>query len=571
MPQHPSSGTAHLSTMVGSPAPPSSTTVSAVSITEDAPVGGGPSSCAARSLAAWWWLSRRAPRSSSASRRAAAWWAPRGRPGPPATACWVTSRASSSTSATPTSSSTAAARSRCGAWTASRSAPRGRAPLGAERRAADHLPLPGPGARLLRASYRLAVPDNVPVGSGAERHRALDGRARLGAVPTGAGTIAATASAASAARELRLRRRARAVGCSADRMELRSRAGDVRAVVPAGRYRVDAESEAGTAACAGSRTPRRAVPGPGAEHERRRGGRGRVVTAALDLSPHLRAARRALLYLVVGLGQGLTYLLVIGGGLVLGVLLAPLWVGLPLLVGHRAARVAAGRGRAPAGQPAAGDAPAAGPPPAPRGTGVREEHGRRRVLARARDAPAQAAGLAGRAGRRRPARRAGGRARRARRERARRRRRAARRPVGARPGRRRRAVPARAAGRDRLDRRARGRRRGAARARPPPAALARRRGGPGARDARRASRRPLAQHRLLAARARDLRRRRRPPGTLPTPAPAASGPRSTAAARVVGGLDDPQLDTRRAPPRGRAARPSGARCRSPARRRRRRR
>ena len=33
------------------------------------------------------------------------------------------------------------------------------------------------------------------------------------------------------------------------------------------------------------------------------------MTAALDLSPHLRAARRALLYLVVGLGQGLTYLL----------------------------------------------------------------------------------------------------------------------------------------------------------------------------------------------------------------------------------------------------------------------
>ena len=43
------------------------------------------------------------------------------------------------------------------------------------------------------------------------------------------------------------------------------------------------------------------------------------MTAALDLAPHLRAARRALLYLFVGLGQGLTYLLVIGGGLVLGV------------------------------------------------------------------------------------------------------------------------------------------------------------------------------------------------------------------------------------------------------------
>jgi signal transduction histidine kinase len=57
------------------------------------------------------------------------------------------------------------------------------------------------------------------------------------------------------------------------------------------------------------------------------------VTAALDVSPHLRAARRALLYLIVGLGQGLTYLLVVGGGLVLGVLLTPLWIGLPLLAG----------------------------------------------------------------------------------------------------------------------------------------------------------------------------------------------------------------------------------------------
>jgi signal transduction histidine kinase len=54
--------------------------------------------------------------------------------------------------------------------------------------------------------------------------------------------------------------------------------------------------------------------------------------AALDLAAHLRAARRALVYLVAGLGQGLTHLVVIGGGLVLGALLAPLWVGLPLLV-----------------------------------------------------------------------------------------------------------------------------------------------------------------------------------------------------------------------------------------------
>ncbi len=77
------------------------------------------------------------------------------------------------------------------------------------------------------------------------------------------------------------------------------------------------------------------------------------MTTAIDLSPHLRAARRTLLYLVVGLGQGLTYLLLVGGGLTVGVLLAPLWVGLPILVRHRAVDVAAGRGRATPGEPAA--------------------------------------------------------------------------------------------------------------------------------------------------------------------------------------------------------------------------
>jgi signal transduction histidine kinase len=57
------------------------------------------------------------------------------------------------------------------------------------------------------------------------------------------------------------------------------------------------------------------------------------VTVAIDIAPHLRDARRALLYLVVGLGQGLTYLVIVGGGLVLGVLLIPLWFGIPILAG----------------------------------------------------------------------------------------------------------------------------------------------------------------------------------------------------------------------------------------------
>ncbi|HET6550665.1 MAG TPA: sensor domain-containing protein [Solirubrobacter sp.] len=57
------------------------------------------------------------------------------------------------------------------------------------------------------------------------------------------------------------------------------------------------------------------------------------MTLAVDLSPHLRAARRALLYLVMGIGQGIAYLVAIGGGLIVGAALAPLWVGLPILGG----------------------------------------------------------------------------------------------------------------------------------------------------------------------------------------------------------------------------------------------
>lgn len=105
---------------------------------------------------------------------------------------------------------------------------------------------------------------------------------------------------------------------------------------------------------------------------------------AVDFWPHLRDARRALAYLFVGLGQGLTYLVVIGGGLVLGVLLAPLWVGLPILRGtaRLAWRLAEGE-RRQANRLLATHLPPV-PRPAPRGKGLREEFGRSalwRVLA----------------------------------------------------------------------------------------------------------------------------------------------------------------------------------------------
>lgn len=100
-----------------------------------------------------------------------------------------------------------------------------------------------------RASYRLAIRDNVDLevqsSSGTVRVSALNGSARI---ETGSGSIAVDGfcgfrlSATSAAGDVR-----GAADCSADRMELRSAGGDVRAIVPPGRYRVDATSDRGSA------------------------------------------------------------------------------------------------------------------------------------------------------------------------------------------------------------------------------------------------------------------------------------------------------------------------------------
>jgi hypothetical protein len=100
-----------------------------------------------------------------------------------------------------------------------------------------------------RAAYRIAVRDNVQVNvittSGRVRVSALNGSARL---QTGSGAIAVDGFcgfqliATSASGDVR-----GAAACSPDRMELRSTGGDVRAAVPAGRYRVDASSSRGAA------------------------------------------------------------------------------------------------------------------------------------------------------------------------------------------------------------------------------------------------------------------------------------------------------------------------------------
>ena len=100
-----------------------------------------------------------------------------------------------------------------------------------------------------RATYRISVSDNVQVNvrtsSGRVRITELSGSARI---QTGSGAIAVDGfcgfqlSATSASGDVR-----GAAGCSPDRMELRSSSGDVHAIVPAARYRVDANSARGSA------------------------------------------------------------------------------------------------------------------------------------------------------------------------------------------------------------------------------------------------------------------------------------------------------------------------------------
>jgi hypothetical protein len=95
-------------------------------------------------------------------------------------------------------------------------------------------------------SFRIAVPDNVLVSarttSGRVTITSLNGSAR---VATSSGDVAIsgfcgfTLIATSASGDV-----SSAADCSPDRMELRSGSGDVHAVVPAGRYRVDAHNDA---------------------------------------------------------------------------------------------------------------------------------------------------------------------------------------------------------------------------------------------------------------------------------------------------------------------------------------
>jgi len=98
------------------------------------------------------------------------------------------------------------------------------------------------------ASYRVKVPDNIPVNvrtsSGDVRFNAYRGSASI-ATATGNITVGGYCGFLLQARAETGDVRA-STSCSPERLVLRSRSGDVRAIVPAGRYRVDADTDGGT-------------------------------------------------------------------------------------------------------------------------------------------------------------------------------------------------------------------------------------------------------------------------------------------------------------------------------------
>jgi hypothetical protein len=105
------------------------------------------------------------------------------------------------------------------------------------------------------AAYRLSVPNNVPVsvrtGSGDVRLDGFRGSARIA---TATGDIGANAFCG-----FLLQARAESgdvsasAACAPERLELRSRTGEVHAVVPPGRYRIDADSDEGARSVRGLR------------------------------------------------------------------------------------------------------------------------------------------------------------------------------------------------------------------------------------------------------------------------------------------------------------------------------
>jgi hypothetical protein len=103
------------------------------------------------------------------------------------------------------------------------------------------------------ATYQVRVPDNIPVtvrtSSGDVRFSAYRGSASI-ATTTGDISVGGYCGFLLQARAESGDVRASA-SCSPERLVLRSRSGDVHAVVPAGRYRVDADTDSGSRRVAG--------------------------------------------------------------------------------------------------------------------------------------------------------------------------------------------------------------------------------------------------------------------------------------------------------------------------------
>jgi hypothetical protein len=100
-----------------------------------------------------------------------------------------------------------------------------------------------------RPSFHVTVPDNVAVqvttSSGTVQ---LSGVRASVSIQTDSGGVAASGFCGFSLRAISEAGDVNAAAdCSTERLELRSRSGDVRAVVPAGRYRIDAETDAGRA------------------------------------------------------------------------------------------------------------------------------------------------------------------------------------------------------------------------------------------------------------------------------------------------------------------------------------
>ena len=213
--------------------------------------------------------------------------------------------------------------------------------------------------------HRVIVPDNVALDirtSGG--HVSLRGYRGSARIVTGSGAIDISGycgnslDARAGSGDITVE-----AACAPPRLSLRSGSGSIHAVLPAGRYDLDAESTSGSESVRGL-TPRADAPytvqvlsGVG-----RRLGRGPVVIASLELDRRLVRAGHAVAYLVTTLPVTLLAIPAVAL-LILGAALSVAGIGLPLLLAAAAACRRLVRLGSRRGQPLAGCAGAADPEP----------------------------------------------------------------------------------------------------------------------------------------------------------------------------------------------------------------